>query len=186
MSTQQATQDIAPGMTIDRLFRILEGVHSHIRAFDTKAQIVMAGNGVLAAAYSVIAPRYVKVLITQSQWGPRNTLVLLMAGVGLTVFLVSVIAAFLTLSPRTELKQPHSMLFFGHLARQYGTDYERCFGEISSASEGELRRDVVNQILVNSNICDKKCSHAGLALQFLFASFACWILLFLMTLPEAA
>jgi Family of unknown function (DUF5706) len=110
--------------------------------------------------------------------------VLVIAGMGLTVFFISIINAFLTLKPRTELKQPESMLFFGHLVRQYGTDYQKCFDEMSTATEDTVRRDLTNQILVNSNICDKKCSHATLALQFLFASFACWIMLFLLTLPE--
>jgi hypothetical protein len=168
-------------MTTERLFRLLDTVQSHIRIFDTKAQIVMAGAGLLATAYSVMAPRYEKALIDQSPSTPLSILTLLLGAAGLAAFVFCLVNAFLTLNPRTKLKQPDSLLFFVHLSRQYGTDYLRCFKDISHVTEELLRRDLTNQILVNSNICNKKCSHARGALQFLFAGFACWVVLFILT-----
>ena len=185
MSREQTATQPGVGMTTDRLFRVLDAVQSHIRVFDTKAQIAMAGAGVLATAYSVTAPRYVKVLIDQSPSTLQSGVPLLLVAAGLTTFLFCLVNAFLTLNPRTEMKQPDSFLFFEHLSRQFGTDYLRCFDHMSHVTEDLLRRDLTNQILVNSNICDKKCSHARLALQFLFASFACWIVFFLFTLQGA-
>lgn len=186
MSRVQSAKQEGPGLTIERLLRVLEAIQVQIRAFDAKAQIVMAAAGVLAMAYSVNASRFAQPLMTQTTWTFISWAILVVAGMGFAAFFISLSQAFMTLNPRTELNQPQSMLFFGHISAQYKTEYERFFQQVSAMSEEELMRDLSNQILANSNVCNLKCKHVRRALKFLTASFVLWLVVFLLGLQYAA
>jgi disulfide bond formation protein DsbB len=158
----------------DELFKVLEGVQAQIRFFDTKAQIVLAVDGILAGFLGTQAATIASKV--GSTWPS-----FLAAGLALffSVYLgtlaLSLFWAFRTVYPRLDVSQPESKLFFAHIAHRYRMDYERAAKEMPAMPEQELLADLAKQTLANSQICTQKQGCLSRAIRWLGVSMVCWV-----------
>src|SRR6267154_3252286 len=142
-------------MDSDKLWKLLDSVQAQIRVFDTKAQIVIAIDGVLAAFFGTQTSKMAELIGQQ----PNSTfsVFLIVFAVGCIGFLVySLLFAVATVHPRLHLDQPNSRLFFIHIAQEFKRDYSRAGEVLTSLTPDQLSADLAHQILVNSIICCTK------------------------------
>lgn len=156
-------------MTFDQMALFLESMKGQIRAFDTKAQVLLGVNGLLfgfitaegakAAEYGAAGLRV------------RFIFVCIALALAFGTSCISTFYALFVINPQLHLNQPPSKLFFCHLAADYGRDYKRAATDLASLGEQEGCLDLGGQIQVNALICDVKSTRclrgmrwAGLAL----------------------
>jgi hypothetical protein len=158
----------------DRLWKILDAIQAQIRAFDTKAQIVIGINGILAGFFGANAGKLGESL---SHASPTRTSCFLIASAFLTLLfmLTSIIIAVFTIHPRLHLNQPNSHLFFAHIFCEFGNDYERMRQSFSCITEPDHRADLENQILAVSRICCKKAQLFKFALFTMAFGLGLWV-----------
>lgn len=159
----------------EQLWKILESIQAQIRAFDTKAQIVIGINGVMAGF-----------VLTSMQKLSESTVDLTLRRVGVLSLVVSFFAlaaaacslffAIFTVVARFKENQPRSLTFFGHIADTFGEDYERCARTYSQLTEEQFSNHVSYQILTNSGICAKKAGSFKPALRLMALGILFWFL----------
>lgn len=132
----------------------LEGVQSHIRAFDTKAQIAIGLNagliGLLIAELTKVADDY------PLGFAWRFGAILLLAFLSLGLALIAVVLGVRVVHPQLKLNQPYSRFFFCHLAERHGRDFAAAASELRSTSDDESEAELTSQIAVNSYVCNVK------------------------------
>lgn len=161
-------------MDLQQLWRVLDGIQSQIRAYDTKAQIVIGIDAVLAAFFGSQTTGVAGAVAHSS--APAKGIVLLAAGISCLVALsVSLGYAIFTVYPRLRLRQPESMVFFDHIARRFGRSYESVQKAYASIGEDQFRDDLSSQILANSIVCSRKAARFHLALFTMSSALGCWI-----------
>jgi len=166
-------------MDSDKLWKLLDSVQAQIRVFDTKAQIVIAIDGVLAGFFGTQTAKMAELIGQQ----PSSifSVFLIVFGVGCIGFLLySLMFAVATIHPRLHLDQPHSRLFFVHISQEFKRDYSRAAEVLTSLTPEELSADLAHQILVNSIICCTKAKRFKHALLAMSAAVIVWVLVLFM------
>jgi hypothetical protein len=149
-------------------------VQAQIRVFDTKAQIVIAVNGVLAGFFGSQTSKMAE-LIGQR---PGSIWSILLVGAGVVcigLVLSSLLLAVNTVHPRLHVDQPNSRLFFAHIFDEFGRDYSRAASVLTSLTGEELNADVSNQILANSIVCSAKAKRFKYALFAMSGAIIVWV-----------
>ncbi len=158
----------------DLLLKILDGVQTQIRFFDTKAQIVLGIDGILAGFVGVQIPALAEVVF--KFWPSFLSVWLLIVFCTLLISLMlSLLQALRTIYPRLNIGQPDSKIFFAHLARIYGNDYVRASRELTGLSEQELSVDIANQLLANSRVCELKYARLTQASMWMAVAITSWV-----------
>src|SRR5947199_7715881 len=138
---------------IDRLWKILDAVQAQIRAYDAKAQIVIGIDGIVAGFLGAQAANLAKA--TTSFWpATSSSLLISTSSVSLLALAYSFYFAMRTIYPMREFGQPPSLLFFGHIGKQFGTHFEAGRSAYASLTDESLRDDLSNQIIAVSHICN--------------------------------
>jgi Pycsar effector protein len=166
-------------MDSDKLWKLLDSVQAQIRVFDTKAQIVIAVDGVLAGFFGTQTSKMAELIGQQ----PSSifSILLIVFGVGCIGFvLYSLLFAVATVHPRLHLDQPNSRLFFVHIAQEFKRDYSRAGDVLMGLTLDELSVDLAHQILVNSIICCTKAKRFKHALLAMSAAVIVWVLVLFM------
>lgn len=140
-------------MTLETLRSSLESIQGHIRAFDSKAQVLLGVNGVLAGFITTELGKFAEFGLMTPK---RFAVLAVLLGLSVSATLVAFLIALRVLNPQLHLKQPSSKFFFCHLAAEYGQDYKRAAADLVALSDPDASLDVSQQILVNSIICDVK------------------------------
>lgn len=162
-------------MDADKLWKVLDSVQAQVRVFDTKAQIVIAIDGVLAGFFGTQTAKMAELIGQQ----PGSTLYILLGvfdALCLVLLLCSLLLAVNTVHPRLHLDQPNSRLFFAHISQEFKRDYSRAGAVLTSLTMEELGADLSSQILVNSIICCTKAKRFKHALYAMSAAVVIWIL----------
>jgi len=147
-------------MTFDRIKSLLESIQAQIRAFDSKAQVLLGVNGVLAGFISAE-------LAKTTDYGlgmPKRIVALaIVLSIAAIAALISFGLSLRVLNPQLHLSQPHSNFFFCHIAQHYGRNFKQAAQDFLALEEQAAAEDLAQQVLANSIICDvkaKRCSKA--------------------------
>jgi hypothetical protein len=162
-------------MDTDKLWKLLDSVQAQIRVFDTKAQIVIAIDGVLAGYFGTQITRMAE-LIGQQPGSILHTFLGVFDALCIVLLLSSLLLAITTVHPRLHLEQPNSRLFFVHISQEFKRDYTRAGKVLTSLTVDELDADLASQILVNSIICCTKAKRFKHALYAMSSALVIWIL----------
>lgn len=156
-------------MTFDQMALFLETLKGQVRAFDSKAQLLLAVNGLLfgfITAEGAKAAEYEAIGLHL-----RSICVCVALALAFLSSCVSTLYALFVINPQLQLNQPTSRFFFCHLARDFGQNYQRAAEALSSLADDDGRLDLGAQIQVNALICNVKATRcrrgmgwAGLAL----------------------
>jgi len=103
-------------MDADKLWKLLDSVQAQIRVFDTKAQIVIAIDGVLAGFFGTQIAKMAEA-IGQQHGSTWHVLLGVFDVASLILLVSSLLLAVNTVHPRLHLDQPNSRLFFAHIAQ---------------------------------------------------------------------
>jgi hypothetical protein len=161
-------------MDSDKLWKLLDSVQAQIRVFDTKAQIVIAIDGVLAGFFGTQTAKMAE-LIGQRPGSIWSVLLLVFGAGCIALLLSSLLLAVNTVHPRLHLGQPNSRLFFVHIFHEFKRDYARAGEVLTSLPVEELSADLANQILANSIVCCTKAKRFKHALYAMSAAVIVWI-----------
>ena len=160
-------------MDTDKLWKILDGVQAQIRAYDTKAQIVVGIDAALLGFLSTQAGAMATAVATRGFH--VSTISLIATGVAcLVLLLVSLAHAILTVYPRLKLGQPRSRIFFVHLAEDFGRDYAAARQDLVAMNDEALQNDVANQIQANSLVCQAKSNRFAVGLLTMAMGLVLW------------
>jgi hypothetical protein len=162
-------------MDLDRLWKLLEVIQTLIRAFDTKAQIVIAADGIMAGVLGTQAGGIATVVALQG-WRPHTTMLVAFAGVCFLLLVTSLVFATLTVQPRLNIGQPRSRLFFAHLAADFGRNYAATRKALMEMTDEDQRADLSNQVQANAIICTIKSDRFRRALFTMAFGLAFWFL----------
>jgi hypothetical protein len=160
-------------MLVEQLWKVLDGVQSQIRAYDSKAQIVIGIDGglagFLATQISTIATAAVAV------WPQAKAVALVLSVVACLVLLaISLGYATFTVYPRLKLNQPSSLVFFDHIAKAFNHNYAKARESYANRTEEEHRDDLSSQILANSIVSSRKAARFHIALIMMWCALFCW------------
>jgi hypothetical protein len=131
----------------DTYFKILSGIQDQIRFADSKAAFIAALNALLFGFFtSGVGP-----IVASTVWVKIFAGLYALAAVGsVIVVITAVISRFGDLAPQSKV-------FFGHITKQYGKDYERYVRETINMTDKDWAKQVGNQIVEVSHIAC--CKH---------------------------
>jgi len=150
-------------MSFDDLKDLLESIQAQIRSFDSKAQVLLGVNGLLAG---FITAELAKGAEFGTVMPCRFIFLTILLGLSVISTLISFGYALRVLNPQLHLKQPNSYFFFCHLADRYGRDYERAARELIALDETSASQDVSKQVLANAIICNTKAKRCKWGMRF--------------------
>ena len=160
-------------MTYEQLTGLLATTKEQIRAFDTKAQVLLGVNGVLVGFITAEATKAVEY---GSNGLPKRLLAIcILLGFAFLTSCVSMGFALFVVHPQLRLDQPTSKVFFCDLARDYGRDYARAAQALLNMQDAEAAFDVGTQIQANAIICDvksKRCFAGTWCIGLALAAYA--------------
>lgn len=154
---------------------ILNSIQEQIRFADSKAGFVAALNAIL---FGFIASNFDNLRSIYLATDGKNaalwiTLILLGLHFVCTAFSVGLITSAV-ISRFGELA-PQSRVFFGHIAKSYGREYEKYVKETISLSEREWAEQIGTQIVEISNVALTKHQLVRRAIYFTLVAFVLWI-----------
>ena len=160
--------------SLDNCLKLLAGVQEQIRFADTKSAFVFAINTLMFGfvVNSVITLKRALALnpVPAAGWVGLVALVLFgvcaVEAVGMLIY---------TVMSRFGEKAPKCHIFFGHIATQYGHDFEKYFTDIMAMSEDDWLKEVCTQVLETSHIALAKHKMVRYAGFLTIAGLACWV-----------
>ena len=127
--------------TSEEYWKILNTINEWIRFSDLKAGAILSVYGIILTVIYSNSEQVFKILDT-------NSSLLFISIVAIITSIISVFLSFLTLNPSLKNKNPHSILFFGHIQKKFDSyeDYDQQAKEIISGKK-EYRAQLAEQIL---------------------------------------
>jgi hypothetical protein len=159
-------------MDRDAIWKLLGDVQAQIRVFDTKAQVALGIDGVLAGFLG-------SQLIRVAEDGAKAltlpfAVALALSLVSFTSMATSFAFALNVVIPRLELNQPRSRFFFAHIAEKHGTTFDLAAKDLINLSDETVLHELGTQVAVNSLICHfkaKRCRKSLKATAFALAFY---------------
>lgn len=163
-------------MDKEQLWRLLDSLQAHIRAFDTKAQVALGLDSLLAGFIGAEIARGVEL----SSWHIDGSMAWLCAFAGCSVIslLGSMVFAIRTALPRLHLKQPKSHFFFCHLVELYGRRFGEAAKSLIALSDDQIAQELATQVQANAIICDAKSRGSQAALRLMMLSLVFYLMSF--------
>jgi hypothetical protein len=160
-------------MNIEQLSRQLDSVQGHIRAFDSKAQVVLGIDGVLAG---FIAAQF-SAGLDMASWHlyPLSICFIVFCGMALVSLLISVYWAVAAVFPRLKIGQPKSHFFFLHLVELYKDDFNKAGKALIDLSEEDQLHQLASQVHANAIIASAKASRSNKAILFMTTALLIFI-----------
>jgi hypothetical protein len=148
-----------------QLWKLLDSLQAQIRAFDTKAQVALGLDSLMAGLMGTEIVRAVDL----SSWHIDGSTAWFCAFAGSSVIslLVSVVFAIRTALPRLHLKQLRSHFFFCHLVELYGRRFGEAAKSLIALSDKQMVQELATQVQANAIICDAKSSGSRAALRMI-------------------
>jgi hypothetical protein len=179
-SPAQPTNDQPSGQpaekksSLDNCLKVLAGVQEQIRFADAKAAFVFAINtlmfGFVVSSVGTLKKALALNPVLAPAWVGLVTLVLFsvcsVVAVGMLIY---------TVMSRFGEKAPKCRIFFGHIASQYGHDFEKYVMELKLMSEDDWLKEVGTQIVETSHIALTKHKTVRTASIVTIVGLACWV-----------
>jgi hypothetical protein len=160
-------------MTNDQLWKLLDSIQAQIRAFDTKAQVALGIDSILAG---LLGTEIVKGL-ELANWRFDYVLASFLAIATLSVvsLLASALFGIFTVVPRLHLNQPKSHFFFCHLVEIHGRKFEAAAKSLIALGPEEVAHQLATQAQTIAIICDVKATRSLHALRLMTISLILYV-----------
>jgi len=152
-------------MSTRELEIILETVRTWILGVDQKISIGLVL--VVATISILVTPTYDLLIVVK-----MSTMSSIFLISSVVVFLYSLIKLLMAVSPRTALVHKNSLIYFGTIPKFTSNEYKKRISKISSK---EYKNELVDQIYITSEICNKKHSHYKDALYVFILGLISWL-----------
>lgn len=164
-------------MNQEQLWKLLESLQGHIRAFDTKAQVALGLDSLLAGLIGAEIAKSVEL----SSWHLDGSVawLCLLAGCSVAMLLSSVVFSIRTTLPRLHLKQPKSHFFFCHLVELYGRKFHEAAKSLIALPDDQISQELATQVQANAVICEAKSNSCRAALHLMVLSLVFYLLSFI-------
>jgi hypothetical protein len=144
------------------LAKLLDTIQGQIKTFDTKAQIALGVDGLLAGLLG-------NQLIKATEYGAsgmkyRFGIALVISIVSFICIAYSLFYALGTVHPQLHLKQPKSHFFFSHLVELYGRNFDGAALALVTLNDDDVALQLGTQVQTNAIICDVKARRCRKAL----------------------
>lgn len=170
-----------PTSVTERSWDVLKAIAEAIRFSDTKAGMLLALAGGSAAVLSTKADAFHSTLMQSgTQWAGAVLYVLLV--VYLVSVLIATICALQSIRPNRDEGAPRSILFFDHIAKDFGADGKQYGERLARMTDEMWQEELANQITANAIVASRKFSlvaRSSLALAVTFSSWGFIVLLLL-------
>jgi hypothetical protein len=171
---QPTGEPVEKKSSLDNCLKVLAGVQEQIRFADTKAAFVFAINtlmfGFVVNSVGTLKKALALNPVPASAWVGLVALVVFgicaVVAVGMLIY---------TVMSRFGEKAPKCRIFFGHIATQYGHDFEKYVTELKAMSEDDWLKEVGTQVVETSHIALTKHKTARTAAQVTIVGLACWV-----------
>lgn len=160
-------------MTIDQLWKLLDSIQTQIRTFDTKAQIALGLDSVLAGLLGAQLAKGFELAKWHFDFILTSLLAISILSIGSLV--TSAFFAILTVIPRLHLDQPKSHFFFCHLVELYGRNFHAAEKSLIALDDQQMLRQLASQVQTTAIICDVKASRSLRALRFMTITLILYI-----------
>lgn len=159
------------GEKYEKTENILNRTIEFINSCDTKASIIITLVGILMTALSAIfVGDVVNIKSNDIQLCSKGCIAyFVIAGISMIFMVIVMIMLIIVLFARTKSKRD-SKMFFGNISKKELSKYEE---EMMSINADELFSDLIQQIHINSIICDRKFRYFNKALVLLLFSIVC-------------
>ncbi|HEY6846232.1 MAG TPA: Pycsar system effector family protein [Terracidiphilus sp.] len=164
-------------MNIDQLWKLLDSVQAQIRTFDTKAQIALGIDSLLAGLLGAELAKGFE--LAKWHFDYILTGLLVIAILSLVSLLASALFAIFTVVPRLHLDQPKSHFFFCHLVQLYGRKFHAADKSLIALTNDQMLPQLASQVQTNAIICDVKASRSRHALWLMTAALVLYVITFL-------
>lgn len=161
--------------TLDSLAaQLFDHVEGQITYADTKAQLTLAANAILAATLSLVG-RGEGLALFRSGVSPIDRIAGVMGLLMFVALLCSVYFALRVARPRMQAApgSQGNLYFFGHIAAQPHDTY---IDRFLAQSPDEARRGLLSQIYAKAKIAQQKFLGMRLSLDFLVGALVLWAL----------
>jgi hypothetical protein len=161
-------------MNAEQLSKLLESTQGHIRAFDSKAQIALGLDSLLAGFVGAELAKGFEF----ASWHFSGWLVtlLVISILSLAAAIGSAFFAIFTIVPRLHLQQPKSHFFFCHLVEMYGRNYHAAANSLIALNEDQVLHQLASQVHTNAIIGDAKASRSCRALYLMLTALILYIM----------
>ncbi|MDG3546260.1 Pycsar system effector family protein [Methanobacterium formicicum] len=146
---------------INSLWNIYNTVNEWIKFSDTKAAVVLATNGVILSLFFSNIFNYIKI-------EQLTILIIILIIIGTTAGLFSIIFAILCLVPNTNNYKLKSLIFFGDIAKFESP--EKYSDEVGKKLFNDLKRQISQEIWINSRIASNKYDNVSYSIKLLLIS----------------
>jgi hypothetical protein len=171
---QTTGESVEKKSNLDNCLKVLASVQEQIRFADTKAAFVFAINtlmfGFVVNSVGTLKKALALSTVPASAWVGLVALVVFgvcaVVAVGMLIF---------TVMSRFGEKAPKCHIFFGHVATQYGHDFEKYVTDLKAMSEDDWLKEVGTQVVETSHIALTKHKTVRNAAQVTIVGLACWV-----------
>lgn len=163
-------------MTNDQLWKLLDSIQAQIRTFDTKAQVALGIDSLLAGLLGTEIAKGLE--LANWRFDYISSMFLAVAALSAIGLLTSALFAIFTVVPRLHLNQPKSHLFFCHLVEMYERRFGAAAKSLSALDENEIAHQLATQVQANAVICDVKATRSLFALRFMTISLILYVVTF--------
>jgi hypothetical protein len=160
--------------SLDNCLKVLAGVQDQIRFADTKAAFVFAINTLMFGFVTNNLGALKKALTLSPVPAPAWVGLVALVIFGLCS-VIAVGALVHSVMSRFGETAPKCRIFFGHIASQYGHDFEKYVKELKGMSEDDWLKEVGTQIVETSHIALAKHKTVRAAAQTTIVGLVCWV-----------
>jgi hypothetical protein len=163
-------------MDEEQLWKLLDSLQGHIRAFDTKAQVALGLDSLLAALIGAEIARGID--LSSWHFDGSTAWLCVFAGCSVISLLASVVFAIRTAVPRLHLKQPRSHFFFCHLVELYGHKFGEAAKSLIALGDDQILQELATQVQTNAIVCDAKSKGCQASLRLMMLSLVFYLMSF--------
>ncbi|MEW6375799.1 MAG: Pycsar system effector family protein [Thermodesulfobacteriota bacterium] len=157
------------GIRIEANYKNLERASSWVVNADTKASLILAFNGGLFAHLMTKTPE-MKTLLIKQGLGISSSILLIVSGLFILFFILSIRNCFKTIRPSLDAKTP-SVFYFGTIQNLSLDIFKQ---KMKSLDEESIEEELINQTHIVSTVAYKKFNSIRKALNSLIASLIFW------------
>ena len=154
---------------IEANYKNLERASSWVVNADTKASLILAFNGGLFAHLMTKTPE-IKTLLIKQGLGISSFILLVISGLFILFFILSITNCFRTIRPSLNAKTP-SMFYFGTIQNLSLDIFKQ---KMKSLDEDSIEDELINQTHIVSTVAYKKFTAVRKALNNMVMSLIFW------------
>jgi hypothetical protein len=154
---------------IEANYKNLERASSWVVSADAKASLILAFNGGLFAHLMTKTPE-IKTLLIEQGFGISSAILLVISGLFILFFILSITNCFRSIRPSLNAKTP-SIFYFGTIQNLSLDLFKQ---KMKGLDEESIEDELINQTHIVSTVAYKKFTSVRKALNNLIASLIFW------------